>query len=124
MLVVRQAHHERVIPALLGQHLLIDGRVGVMPTPRAACCLLEAIARLLDMRMLGPPQAYRQGAAVVGFVVIAESHVSLHLYPAPAWSYVDIFSCKRFNSAKAIAYVSQRLRMTDVTSQQIDRGVR
>ena len=111
-------------PPLLGQHLLIDGRVGYVPTVEGACALLADIARLLEMRMLGPPQAYRQGAAVVGFVVIAESHVSLHLYPAPAFSFLDIFSCRPFDAVPVTAYVSQRLRMTGVTSQQIDRGVR
>ena len=109
-------------PPLLGQHLLIDGRVGIMPTVEGACALLAAIARLLGMRMLGQPRAYRQGKGVVGFVVIVTSHISLHLYPAPAMSYVDIFSCKPFDAVPATMYVSQRLRMTDVTSRQIDRG--
>ena len=109
-------------PPLLGQHLLIDGRVGIMPTVEGACALLAAIARLLDMRMLGQPRAYRQGKGVVGFVVIVTSHISLHLYPAPAMSYVDIFSCKPFDGETAIDYVRQYLRMTDVTSRQIDRG--
>ena len=109
-------------PPLLGQHLFIDGKVGAMPNLKCARWLLAAIACLLEMRMLGQPRAYRQGEAVVAFVVIAESHIFLHLYPAPAMSYVDIFSCRPFDRLRAINFVSQSLRMTEVTSRQINRG--
>ena len=111
-------------PPLLGQHLLIDGRVGIMPTVEGTRSLLASIARLLDMRVLGQPQAYRQtGGALVGFAVIAESHISVHLYPAPAMSYIDLFSCQPFDRIGAVDFVIHRLKMTEVTSQQIDRGV-
>ena len=42
-------------------------------------------------------------AGVSGFVIIAESHISIHTFPRRDYVNIDIFSCKTFDSEKALA---------------------
>ena len=37
---------------------------------------------------------------LTGFVIIAESHISIHTYPAKNYASVDVFSCKEFDPDK------------------------
>ena len=41
---------------------------------------------------------------ITGFVVIAESHVSIHTFPLKSYAFIDIFSCKPFQTQLAIDY--------------------
>ena len=41
-------------------------------------------------------------AGVSGFVIIAESHISIHTFPRRDYVNIDIFSCKAFDSEKAL----------------------
>ncbi|MAG91835.1 adenosylmethionine decarboxylase [Candidatus Woesearchaeota archaeon] len=40
-----------------------------------------------------------------GFVMIAESHISIHTFPDQDYVFMDIFSCRSFNTDKAIKYL-------------------
>ena len=42
-----------------------------------------------------------------GFVIIAESHISVHTFPSRNYINVDIFSCKEFDSEKALEDVKR-----------------
>lgn len=42
---------------------------------------------------------------VTGVVIIATSHISIHTYPHDSTFFLDIFSCKAFNQAKALDFV-------------------
>jgi S-adenosylmethionine decarboxylase len=39
---------------------------------------------------------------ISGVVIIAESHISIHTFQAQGYAFVDIFSCKDFNSDSVI----------------------
>ena len=50
---------------------------------------------------------------ITGFVVIAESHLSIHTFVEKAYTFVDLFSCKPFNTEMAggliiDAFISKR----------------
>jgi len=40
-----------------------------------------------------------------GFILIAESHISIHTFPDKQYISADIFSCKEFNVNKALDYL-------------------
>ena len=73
--------------------------------------LLILIPNQLEMNRLCDPIVVQHLAdtddewGVTGFVVIAESHVSIHTYPNRGMALVDIFSCKAFNVERTIQYV-------------------
>lgn len=39
---------------------------------------------------------------VTGFVIIAESHISIHTYPGRRYAFVDVFSCRPFDTDEVI----------------------
>jgi len=59
-----------------------------------------------------------------GFVLIAESHVSVHSWVEEGWMAVDIFSCGDMNSDAIVRHLQERLEPTRETVTSISRGDR
>ena len=82
---------------------------------RKISTLLDEIPDMIKMTKISKSVVteYTDGAAVMdwgvsGFVLIAESHISIHTFPARNYVNVDVFSCKQFDyiaSAETIAGV-------------------
>jgi S-adenosylmethionine decarboxylase len=60
---------------------------------------------------------------VSGFVLIAESHVSIHTFPATGYVSIDIFSCKSFDLGAAEKEIVRRFDIEAVEKNVLDRGV-
>jgi S-adenosylmethionine decarboxylase len=63
-------------------------------------------------------------AGLSGFVIIAQSHVSLHAWPEYGEVDVDICSCKEFSQEDAIAFAKEIFQTDDVDSHFVVRGQR
>ena len=63
-------------------------------------------------------------AGLSGFVVIAQSHVSLHAWPEYGEVDIDICSCKEFSQEDAIAFAKEIFQSDDVESHFIVRANR
>ncbi len=59
---------------------------------------------------------------ISGFVIIAESHISIHTFPDRNAAFVDIFSCKQFDLNKAINYVASALEARKADKKLSARG--
>ena len=59
---------------------------------------LPYVAKWLDKFADGTP-------GMSGFVMIAESHISIHTFPDQDYVFMDIFSCREFETEKAIKYL-------------------
>ena len=59
---------------------------------------------------------------VSGFVIIAESHISIHTFPDRGAAFVDIFSCKQFDIHKAMNYVVSSLEAGRADKKLSGRG--
>jgi len=57
-----------------------------------------------------------------GVTVIAESHVSIHTYPAKRYAFADIFSCKPFSSTAAIMTLIEAFQAQNATIHYVRRG--
>jgi S-adenosylmethionine decarboxylase len=99
-----------------GPHLMIDG----FHADSVKLDDLEFIQSVLDglpnemgMTKIMAPHATRYGgsspedAGVTGIVMIAESHIAIHTFPHKRFISVDVFSCKDFDAARAIARLVQ-----------------
>ena len=62
-------------------------------------------------------------AGVSGFVIIAESHISIHTFPRRNYVNIDIFSCKSFDSEKALTDAKHLFDLEDSKTWIIDRGL-
>jgi len=60
---------------------------------------------------------------VSGFVLIAESHISVHTFPARRYVNIDIFSCKDFDTAASLEAVRFAFSLADVDARHLERGL-
>jgi S-adenosylmethionine decarboxylase len=60
---------------------------------------------------------------ISGFVMIAESHISIHTFPEKNYIFIDIFSCKPFDIEKGIDFFKERLGIKNMTVNVVQRGL-
>jgi S-adenosylmethionine decarboxylase len=60
---------------------------------------------------------------VSGFVLIAESHITIHTFVEHGQVWVDIFSCKEFDATKAILDIKRAFGLKDITTRLLERGL-
>ena len=113
-------------------HLAIDGRVGdpgLMWDERLIREFLSDFPSHLGMTKLCEPQVLTyhapnpQDSGVSGFVIIAESHISVHTFPERDYVNVDVFSCKSFDHQRALEEVKSLLSLRETKEWLLDRGL-
>lgn len=60
---------------------------------------------------------------VSGFVLIAESHISMHTFVERRYLWVDIFSCKGFDASRAIEDLQRIFSLESVETRILERGL-
>ena len=113
-------------------HLAIDGH-GAPPEKLKDT---DTVYRFLDeypdaigMNKIIPPQVYTyhgktpEDWGVSGFVIIAESHISVHTFPDRQYVNIDIFSCKDFDAASSLEGVKSAFGLKEVKVWTLDRGI-
>src|SRR6266480_4285294 len=74
-----------------------------------------------DGNPIGNLQAFDQGG-ISAFVLIAESHISIHTFVKQSYVSVDIFSCKMFEAKRAEEYLIKKFEAKGVEKHLIMRG--
>ena len=77
----------------LNDHELLFKLLDELPGKIGMHKFSEPIVHLIPPR----ENSFDQGG-VTGFVILVESHISIHTFPADGFASIDIFSCKSFNS--------------------------
>ena len=57
-----------------------------------------------------------------GFVMIAESHISVHTFPEQNYAFFDIFSCRHFETKPIVDYLKKQFNSNKATVNIIERG--
>lgn len=113
-------------------HVIIDGYGGDpqrLADEAVLQALLDEYPAQLNMTKIAPPAVYRYVGAkpedwgLSGFVLIAESHISVHTFPARRCLWADIFSCKEFDAARAVDGIKEAFRLREVQVQVLPRGL-
>ena len=113
-------------------HLIIDGfggNVDKMWDQDLVHRFLIEYPAALGMTRITEPKVLEyngpepQDAGVSGFVIIAESHISIHTFPLREYVNIDIFSCKSFDNAKALDDAKRLFDLADVKTWLLDRGL-
>jgi S-adenosylmethionine decarboxylase len=112
-----------------GVHVIIDGYVRdpSVFTKNKIEELFHGLTDALSMKMLGAPIIYEvpvdssilerckktgnfeDEGGITGFAVISTSHMSIHCWPLQKFFSLDTFSCKDFDSDKAISIIRRSL---------------
>ncbi|MBI4153737.1 S-adenosylmethionine decarboxylase [Candidatus Woesearchaeota archaeon] len=91
---------------------------------------LEELPRIIGMTPIAEAQIvnYKNpkkelDAGISGFVMIAESHISIHTYPYRGCLFMDVFSCKPFDVEKVKAVLMERFHAGRIEENLIRRGI-
>ena len=113
-------------------HLIIDGYGGdtqKMQDVDFIYQLLDGYPSTIGMLKISPPKVSNyigskpEDWGVSGFVLIAESHISIHTFPERSYINIDIFSCKEFDAEEAIQDMKQKFGLDEVRSYILNRGL-
>lgn len=114
-----------------GPHLMLDGygcEKGKLEDLNLIYRILEELPARIGMTRIMPPYVFKYSGlkpedwGISGFVLIAESHISVHSFPEKNFVSVDIFSCKLFDFELASSYMKEAFAMTKVETHVLDRG--
>jgi S-adenosylmethionine decarboxylase len=113
-------------------HLTIDGYGG---DPRRLAdenlvrALLDECPAEIGMTKIAPPTVARyrgqkaEDWGVSGYVLIAESHLSIHTFPARGLVWADIFSCKGFDAERLVERMKDAFALSDTRLHLLERGL-
>jgi S-adenosylmethionine decarboxylase len=113
-------------------HLTIDGYGGSrekLSSEEVVRSLLDTYPGEINMTKISEPFVLNYSGekpedwGITGFVIIAESHISVHTFPEHGYVWVDIFSCKAFETEGATERIIHDFGLTHVTPRIHDRGL-
>jgi len=83
---------------------------------------------LIGMKRITQPHVFRyvdtadEDCGITGYVVIAESHISIHTYPNRGFAFSDVFSCRPFDIEKTKNYIIEYFESGDPIWNVVYRG--
>ena len=115
-----------------GLHLTLDGyfcNARALDNLGLVTRVLTDLPERMRMKRLMPPYVVRAPAhrrkdpgGWSGFVIIQESHVSVHTFPARRFVSIDVYSCKDFKTAPVISYFRRTFGIRKVEKNIVIRG--
>lgn len=118
-----------------GEHLTIDGYGGSLEKLNDKALVfkcLDELTELLKMKKLIEPQICfapdnhkSDPGGWSGFVIIAESHISIHTFPRRGFVSIDVYSCKSGMDKKFITdYFIKKFDLKDIETHFLKRGTK
>jgi S-adenosylmethionine decarboxylase len=114
-----------------GVHLMLDGYGcdrSNLDDINMIYNFLDQYPARMDMTKIMPPYVFRyngtipEDAGISGFVLIAESHISVHTFPEKQFMSLDMFSCKPFDTQLATETVQAYFKIQKYEAKVLDRG--
>ena len=115
-----------------GQHLTIDASScnrKKLTDQSLVYDILNNLPKELGMHRMTLPQVVKwldPGATInglSGFVMIAESHISIHTFPEKDYVFIDVFSCKGFDVDSAVKLLTNAFDAKKYTKKVVKRGI-
>ena len=113
-------------------HLIIDGYGAnrkMLESEDMIYDLLDRYPSQIGTTKVAPPQVFKYIGSkpddwgISGFVLIAESHISIHTFPERCYVNIDIFSCKDFDSEYAIQELKAIFEFDEIQKYLLNRGL-
>ncbi|MBI4087024.1 S-adenosylmethionine decarboxylase [Candidatus Kaiserbacteria bacterium] len=117
-----------------GEHVTIDGYGGapeLLDSEKTVSSCFDELCTLLGMRQLinpvvisAPDNHLKDPGGWSGFVIIAESHISIHTFPRRRFLTADIYSCKNGLDQESIQdFFKQKFQLASIETNFIKRGL-
>lgn len=118
-----------------GEHLTLDGYGGSfkkLNDKKLVLRCLEELPKKIGMNILGAPVVYKaddngikDAGGWSGFVVVMESHISIHTFPHRKFVSIDVYTCKEDMDRKFISgYFMKKFGLKDIETHFIRRGTK
>ncbi|WP_431151318.1 S-adenosylmethionine decarboxylase family protein [Acidovorax facilis] len=118
-----------------GEHLTFDGYGGDPELLGSESIVRDAIVTLVEalgMTVLGGPEVYfasptgmKDSGGWTGFVVLQESHISIHTFSAQGFVSADVYTCKNGIDADLLRHIlSSSFGTTTHDVTVLKRGLR
>ncbi len=118
-----------------GEHITIDGYKGnkkLLNDKKLVLSCLNDLPKELGMKKLSEPEIYfakgndkKDPGGWSGFVVIEESHIAVHTFPARGFVSADVYTCKNgMNLAQIKGFFQKKFELGDIETNFIKRGTR
>ncbi|OGY78640.1 MAG: S-adenosylmethionine decarboxylase proenzyme [Candidatus Kerfeldbacteria bacterium RIFCSPHIGHO2_02_FULL_42_14] len=118
-----------------GVHLTLDGYQASehkLNDVRLVFKILDDLPGILGMRKIITPYVIpcesndkKDPGGVSGFVIIAESHISIHTFAARRFVSIDVYTCQdTLDTKKAIEYLKKALDIQQTEVNVIKRGLK
>ena len=118
-----------------GEHVMVDGYGGsptLLNDKKLVRGCLDELCELMKMYQLGKPRVYRapdnhmkDPGGWSGFVVIAESHISIHTFPRRRFLTADIYSCKSGIDANFFSdFLKRKFKLEEMEMSLVERGLK
>lgn len=118
-----------------GEHLTIDGYGGdenLLNNSGVVAKVLTELPARLGMHILKRPELvlapdtdHKDPGGWSGFVIISESHISIHTFPKRKFVSADVYTCKNgLDIALVKEYFRETFKLTEIETNFIKRGLR
>ena len=118
-----------------GEHVTIDGYGGkqeLLDNKEVVFGILNDLPGKMGMNKLSEPMVYHAPGNDIkdpggwsGFVVIAESHISVHTFPARGFVSADVYTCQNgLDTAFVADYFKKAFELQEIEQNFIKRGTR
>lgn len=118
-----------------GAHLTIDGYngdKGRLNNFELVFKILDELPEKLGMHkiitpycVIAPPITEKDQGGISGFVMIAESHISVHTFPQKGFVSVDVYTCQGdLDAVKISGYFKEVFALGDLEINKITRGTK
>jgi S-adenosylmethionine decarboxylase len=113
-------------------HLIIDGYGGDphnLADLELVRALLDRVPLEIGMVKIASPYVCRYEGSkpgdwgISGFVLIAESHLSVHTFPERGLLWADIFSCKSFDPDRLVEAAQEAFSLREARVTLLGRGL-
>ena len=118
-----------------GEHLTIDGYGGekeLLDDKKLVLKVLSELPLAIGMNKMAEPSVYqalsngkKDPGGWTGFVVIQESHISIHTFPARGFLTADVYTCRNGIDVEFVVdYFKKTFQLQDIEQNFIKRGTR
>ncbi len=106
-------------PALLNDREVVLGVLTDLCADQGMTPLIEPVVVEAADNQIKDPGGWS------GFLIIAESHISIHTFPKRRFVSADFYTCKNgIDRERVISFMRERFKLDEVESTFIERGLR
>lgn len=110
---------------VLGKHLIVEllgCQFDTLDDLHGVSAILLDTAKFLKVTILQHKFHKFAPQGVSGYILISESHISIHTWPERGYAAVDLFTCGETNLLEGLEFLKKKFKPKEVKHLLIQRG--